>query len=358
MARTTVTDLALATSIDIEVMETAKIISHWLEVLRIKKAFRAIQSVYYPLLAAVSVPVNVMTIAILSRGRCGLSTCVTRYLVAMAAADLLIAILDLILRHIPILYWKEFRFVQLIPVCNIHAALLFAATDCSVWFTVAFTFDRFIAICCRKFKSKYCTERTAVVVLGTVTLLSCVKNIFWYFMLTGRYLLMTHPWFCAVEQKVYSSEVWAAIEFLHYIITPGVPFVIILLLNCLTVQHIVAVSRARKRLRDQNKRDCGQSPRDPEMESRRKSIILLLVISGNFIALWSLYVVYVICKRVVLLGYKSADVNIFVEQIGFMLQLLSCCTNTGIYAVTQSKFREEVKKAVTRPFTVLGQCVK
>ncbi|XP_078287842.1 putative G-protein coupled receptor 139 [Rhinoraja longicauda] len=341
-----------------EVIESAKITSHWLEVIRIKEAFRAIQRVYYPLLAVVSVPVNAMTIAIPSRGRCGLSTCVTRYLVAMAAADLLIVILDLILRHIPTLYWKDFLFVQSIPICNIHAVLLFAATDCSVRFTVTFTFDRFVAICCQKLKGKYCTQRTAAIVLGTVILLSCMKNIFWYFMLTGQYLLMTHPWFCALERNIYSSEVWAAIEFLHYIFTQVVPFAIILLLNCLTVRHIVAASRARRRLRGQNNRDCGQSPRDLEMESRRKSVILLLVISSNFIALWSLYVVYAISNRVVFLGYPSADVNIFVEQIGFMLQLLSCCTNTGIYAVTQTKFREEVRKAVARPFTVLARCVK
>ncbi|XP_078287778.1 FMRFamide receptor-like isoform X2 [Rhinoraja longicauda] len=215
--------------------------------------------------------INAMTIAILSRGRCGLSMCVTRYLVAMAAADLLIVILDLILRHIPTLYWKDFLFVQSIPICNIHAVLLFAATDCSVWFTVTFTFDRFVAICCQKLKGKYCTQRTAAIVLGTVTLLSCMKNIFWYFMLTGQYLLMTHPWFCALERKIYPSEVWAAIEFLHYIFTLVVPFAIILLLNCLTVRHIVAASRARRRLRVQNNRDCGQSPRD--LESRRKSVI-------------------------------------------------------------------------------------
>lgn len=37
-------------------MESAKITMHWLEVLRIKTAFQAVQRIYYPLLAAVSVP--------------------------------------------------------------------------------------------------------------------------------------------------------------------------------------------------------------------------------------------------------------------------------------------------------------
>ncbi|XP_069755523.1 neuropeptides capa receptor-like [Narcine bancroftii] len=294
-----------------------------------------------------------MTLVILSRGKCGLSSNVTRYLVAMAAADLHIVILDLILRHIPTLYWNEFSFLQSIPVCNIHAVLLFTATDCSVWFTVTFTIDRFVAICCHKLKPTYCTDRTAVVVLWTVSLLSCAKNVFWYFMLTGQYLLVTHPWFCAVVHSVYSSQAWAAVEFLQYILTPGLPFVIILLLNSLTVRHILAASRARKRLRGLNNGESGQSSKDPEMESRRKSIILLLVISGNFIVFWSLFLVYALCSRVVLLGYRPVNVNIFVEQIGFMLQLLSCCTNTGVYTVTQVKFREEVKKAMKYPFSVI-----
>ena len=86
----------------------------------------------------------------------------------MSLGDLLVVFLDLILRHIPIVYWEQFYFMRSLPVCNIHAVLLFAATDCSVWFTVTFTFDRFVAICCPKLKIKYCSEKTAAVVLGTV----------------------------------------------------------------------------------------------------------------------------------------------------------------------------------------------
>ncbi|XP_069798568.1 neuropeptides capa receptor-like [Narcine bancroftii] len=298
-----------------------------------------------------------MTIAILSRGKCGLSTCVTRYLVAMAAADLMLVILDLMLRHIPIVYWQEFSFVQSLPVCNVHAALLFAATDCSVWFTVTFTFDRFVSICCLDFKIKYCKERTAAIVLWTVAALSCCKNVFWYFMLTGRYLLTNLPWFCGVAGSVRTSRVWAAVEFFHYVLTPGIPFVLILLFNAFSVRHIVAASRARRRLRGQGRGECGQTTRDPEMENRRKSIILLLVISGNFILLWSLFIIYAVCFRISTLGLVTVDVNIFVEQIGFMLQLLSCCTNTGVYAVTQTKFRAEVKRAVKYPLDAIVRFV-
>ncbi|XP_067837797.1 probable G-protein coupled receptor 139 [Heptranchias perlo] len=274
----------------------------------------------------------------------------------MAVADRLVVITDLILRQIPIVYRAQFEFLRwYIPVCNIHAALLFAATDCSVWFTVTFTFDRFVAICCQNLKIKYCTERTATVVLGTVSVLSCLKNIFWCFMFRGRYKLYNSPWFCIVTISVRYSRIWGVIELLHYILTPCVPFILILLLNTLTVRHILVASRARRRLRGHS---SGENPRDPEMESRRKSIILLFVISGNFILLWSVFMVYSVWSRLWWLGYGSVFLPVLVQELGFMLQLLSCCTNTCIYAVTQTKFREQLKNVVKYPFTVVVKFIK
>ncbi|XP_067884121.1 probable G-protein coupled receptor 139 [Heterodontus francisci] len=319
---------------------------------RITDALKIIQCIYYLILTIVGVPVNLLTIGIMSRRKCGLSKCVTRYLVAMATADLLVIILDLIMRHIPIVYWEQFQFLESIPMCNIHAVLLYAATDCSVWFTVTFTFDRFVAICCQKLKSKYCTEKTAAVVLGTVTALSCLKNIFWSFMLTDEYRLGNYPWFCQVTVDVWFSRVWGTVEFFHNILTPGLPFVVILLLNALTIRHILVSNRGRRRLQAHR---SGENRRDPEIESRRKSIILLLVISANFILLWVVFMVNSIWWRMWGLGFVSVSVYLpdFVQELAFMLQLLSCCTNTAIYAVTQTHFREQLKNVLKYPFTTI-----
>ncbi|XP_067884335.1 probable G-protein coupled receptor 139 [Heterodontus francisci] len=315
---------------------------------RIYFTMKIIQHIYYPILAIVGVSVNLLTIGILSQGKCGLSKCVTRYLVAMSAADLLVIILDLILRHIPIVYQEQFQFLDSVPVCNIHAILLYAATDCSVWFTVTFTFDRFVAICCQKLKSKYCSEKTSAVVLGTVTVMSCLKNIFWYFMLTDEYELKNDPWFCDVTVESALSRFWGTIEFLHHILTPGLPFLLILLFNALTVRHILVSIRGRRRLWAHSNRD---SRRDPEIESRRKSITLLLVISANFILLWTLLMVYSIWNRVWHLVPMSVRLPLFTRELGFMLQLLSCCTNTAIYAVTQTQFRQQLKNVLKYSFT-------
>ncbi|XP_067880017.1 probable G-protein coupled receptor 139 [Heterodontus francisci] len=313
-----------------------------------------IEKIYYPLLAVVGVPVNVVTIVILSRGKCGLSKCVTSYLVAMATADLLVIIFDLILRQIPIAYRQESAFMLYIRVCNIHAVLLYAATDCSVWFTVTFSFDRFVTICCQKLKTTYCTEKTAAVVLGTVTVLSCLKNIFWYFLHMSGYSLSNSPWFCHVTFQLSHSLAWGVVEFMHYILTPFIPFILILLFNALTVRNIIVASRVRRRLRGGSN---GKSPSDPEMANRRKSMILLFIISANFILLWVVFMVCSILKRLDYLWY-SVLLPTFVQEIGFMLQLLSCCTNTFIYAVTQRKFRKELWNGVKYPFTMMVKLIR
>ncbi|XP_059503622.1 probable G-protein coupled receptor 139 [Stegostoma tigrinum] len=327
----------------------------WSLSLQILYALYIIHYFYYPILAIVGVPVNVVTIFVLFYKDCGLSPCVSRYLVAMAVMDLLVIILDVIWRHIPIVYREQFYFLLYIPACNIHAVLLYAATDCSVWFTVTFTFDRFMAICCQKMKSKYCREKTAAVVLGTVTVLSCLKNIFWYFMLTDQYLLEKSPQLCYVTITVLYSRVWVTIEFLHYILTPALPFLLILLLNVFTVRHILVMSKARRRLRAHTNGD-GQC--DTEMQNRKKSIILLFVISANFILLWSTLMVFSLWYRMWFIGYDSMYLDYFVRELGFMLQLLSCCTNTAIYAVTQAKFRQQLNNVLKYPFTQISQLIK
>ncbi|XP_048375950.2 probable G-protein coupled receptor 139 [Stegostoma tigrinum] len=310
------------------------------------------EKIYYPLLAAITIPMNILTIFILIHGKCGLSKCITCYLVAMAAADMFVVIIDVILRQIPIVYEEQFIFMYSLPLCNIHAVLLYAVTDCSIWFTVTFTMDRFIAICYQKLTTKYCRQKTVIIILGAVTILSCLKNVVWYFMFTGQYWLSNAPWFCEVKMHVLQSRIWGTIELLHHILTPFVPFILILLLNVLTVKYIVVASKARKRLRNHN-----NSPKDPQMESRRKSMILLFVISGNFILLWSMFMVYSIWSRMWEMGYRSIYLPYFVQELGFMMQLLSCCTNTCIYVVTQTKFRDQMKKAMKYPFFLIRKAI-
>ncbi|XP_067895767.1 probable G-protein coupled receptor 139 [Heterodontus francisci] len=300
--------------------------------------------------------VNSVAILILSRGKCGLSKCITHYLVAMAVADLLVVFTDVILFTVIPFHFPG-TYLDTTPAVSLIHVLLSAATDVSVWFTVTFTFDRFVAICCQKMKAKYCTEKTAAVVIMTVSVLFCLKNIPWYFIYEPEYIIDNVPW-GGIESLSFNTEAaWAAFHSLSIILTPFLPFVLILLLNALTVRHILVASRVRRKLLDHSK---SENHTDPEMENRRKSIILMFTISGSFILLWLTNVLYFLYWRITNIYYYTGphDPAYITEQSGYMLQLLSTCTNTCIYVVTQTKFREQLKNAVKYPFTVIVKLVQ
>ncbi|XP_067836504.1 probable G-protein coupled receptor 139 [Heptranchias perlo] len=307
--------------------------------------------IYYPVLAAFGVPVNLVAIVILSRGKCGLSKCISRYLVGMAVADLLVVITDPILNRINTMFLPR-SFLDITPVCSFIYFCSFSVTVLSVWFTVAFTFDRFVAICCEKLKTKYCTERTAAVVLGTVSVLGCLESVPTYFIYEPRFVTDNVPWFCVGKPSFRTSPAWAAFDMFNLILTPFIPFCLILLLNVLTVRRILVSSRVRRGLRS---RSNGENQSDPEMENRKKSIILLFSISGSFILLWLTKVVFYIYLRISDLRsyYSYTDPNYITHRTSTMLQLLSSCINTCIYVLTQTKFREELKNAVKYPFNLI-----
>uniref|UniRef100_UPI00398F067D probable G-protein coupled receptor 139 n=1 Tax=Pristiophorus japonicus TaxID=55135 RepID=UPI00398F067D len=310
------------------------------------------KKICYTFIAVIGVPVNLVAIMVLSRGKCGLST--TRYLVAMAAADLLVVITDVILWKICWYYFPG-SFLDITPVCTVMYLLTRVATDCSVWFTVTFTFDRFVAICWQKLKTKYCTGRTAAVVLATSCILLSAKNIPFYFTLEPGYIIDNVHWYCVPIPAYYTEPRWVGFVWFDTVLTPLLPFAVILLLNALTVRHILVASQVRKRLRCESK---GEKGSDPEMESRRKSVILLFTISGSFILLWLVIVIDLFYYRITGINPSDYSDSLYqFTQVGFILRNLSCCTNTFIYGVNQSKFREQLKSAMKYPVTSIVQLI-
>uniref|UniRef100_UPI00398E515C probable G-protein coupled receptor 139 n=1 Tax=Pristiophorus japonicus TaxID=55135 RepID=UPI00398E515C len=314
-----------------------------------------VEDIYYPVLVAVGVPVNLMAIVILSRGKCGLSKCITRYLVGMACADLLVIISDPILRQIRLIYFP-YSFLNITPVFSLIEVMFFSSTMVSVWLTVAFTFDRFVAICCEKLKTKYCTARTAAAIIGTVSVLSCLECAPWYFKSVPYYIIDNVSWGCQLKPSYYTSIAWTAFVLFHRILTPCVPFFLVLLLNVLTVRRILAASRVRRELRGCSN---GENHKDIEMLNRRKSIALLFSITGSFILLWATQVVFYIYQRITH-NYPSSftDPLYTTESVAGFLQILSSCTNMCIYVLTQTTFREELQNVVKYPINLILRLVK
>ncbi|XP_059497978.1 probable G-protein coupled receptor 139 [Stegostoma tigrinum] len=296
-----------------------------------------IEFFYYPILAIIGVPANIIVVLILCRGKCGLSKCITRYLVAMALSDLLVIVTEVILRRINN-YTFQLNVLKLTAVCRPLYVVIRISIDCSVWFTVSFTFDRFVAISCQKLKSKYCTEKTVTVVLATITVLLCLKSIPIYFRYKPRWITDNVEWRCSNTQSYFRDPRWAAFRVFEKVLTPLLPFILILLCNTLIVRYILMANHVRKGLKQQK---MHKHHNDQEVQSRRKSMVLLFTISGNFILLWLVYILYFFDFD----GYIVDPFGVL-EQVAYMLRNLSCCTNSFIYVATQSKFRQQLKAAV------------
>ncbi|XP_038656982.1 probable G-protein coupled receptor 139 [Scyliorhinus canicula] len=240
-----------------------------------------IKEIYYPILAVVGVPANVMTIVTLTRGNCGLSKCISIYMVAMATGDLLVMIINIMMYHI-FSYHFPHSFLSHTPVCKFILYLTAVSLDLAVWFIVSFTFDRFIIICCQMFKTKYCTERTAALVITMLSILIIIKNIPVLFAYEPEQMINKLFWGCRANLAVVSSPFGTVYKWFYSIWRVWLPFTLIVLFNSLTVGRVLVASRARRRLRGHS----SENQSDSEMENRRKSIILLFTISGSFILLW------------------------------------------------------------------------
>ncbi|XP_078272245.1 uncharacterized protein LOC144602996 [Rhinoraja longicauda] len=275
----------------------------------------------------------------------------------MAAADLMVLIFEVILSEIAA-YSSSHSFLNLYQICRLRIFFNCVSIDCSVWLTVTFTFDRFVTICNQNFRAKYCTEKTAAWVIAVTCILSVIQNIPLYIFLVPLYIIDNVPWYCWVSSDVYTTPIWAVLSVSETILTPVLPMLLIILLNALTIKHIIHANRVRRGLRRDKKDESGA---DQEVENRRKSIILLLAISGNFVLLWMVTFVCFMSVNfldVHLLGSDYNDPFTIAEVSGYMLRALGACTNTFIYGVSQNKFREEFKNVIKSTFGLFSNAIK
>ncbi|XP_041036610.1 probable G-protein coupled receptor 139 [Carcharodon carcharias] len=313
-----------------------------------------VTDIYFPILAAFGIPANLMTIVTLYRGNCGLSKCISFYMVSMATADLLVMLNNVFVHKILGVHFPQI-ILSYTPICKFIMYTINTHLYLSVWFTVSFTFDRFVSICIYKFKTKYCLVRTAATVQTTICALSLLVNMPYWFAFEPKRTLNNVQWGFQPSLEFYTSPFGAVFTWLQSILLNWVPFSLILLVNSLTVRRVLLASRAHKELRGQSR----ENQSDPEIQNRRKSIILLCIVSVSFILLWLTAVVCSLVRGVVIHVRPDYTTPEYIAtQTGQMLMYLSSCTNTVIYAATQTKFREELKKIARFPWTLILILIK
>ncbi|XP_051901346.1 probable G-protein coupled receptor 139 [Pristis pectinata] len=303
------------------------------------------EDICYPILAVLGVPANLLTIIILSRENCGLSKCIGAYMMIMAVSDLSVIIINVVLYEI---------LIKRLPHTSLHHTnflmaivyLMAVSLELSQWYTVAFTVDRYVAMCCQKFKTKYCRVKTVRILAAVILILISLENIPHLFVFQPLRIIGNISWGIKFKLEAFNSPAFVAFTRLKSFRDLFCVFGSIFLFNGLTVRHILVSSKSRRIFRSQR----SENRRDTEMESRRKSILLLFSISSSFMLLWlPATVTHFIAGHTMYSDRDYSSPAYIAAQTGALLTQLSSCTNTYIYAVTQTKFREELKDIAHTP---------
>ncbi|XP_078060438.1 putative G-protein coupled receptor 139 [Mustelus asterias] len=273
---------------------------------------------------------------------CGLCKSTTIYLVAMITADVLVLSFLVLVNHILVPNFPQVLYLNSVAY-GLNSIMSTAVIDCSVWLTVSFTFDRFVAICCQKFRGTYCTPKSAALVVVVIYLATYFRRIPNYFTNIHYYdhknLQNEHRDGLSIESK----QAWRAFDWMNIILNPLVPYFAVVLLNLLTVRHVLAASRVRRGFRGD-----AHSSGDPEMQNRRKALVLLFAASASFILLGMPTIGLFLFSRLTE-SYSFPDFNhpvAVIHESADMLSTLNCCTSTCMYALTQSKFRAELRRTL------------
>ncbi|XP_042346956.1 probable G-protein coupled receptor 139 [Plectropomus leopardus] len=297
-----------------------------------------IQEVFYPALATVGIPSNIITFLIIWRRNCMLSRSSTFYLMAMSVADNLVLIFIVVL-ELSVKYHQQEPFWSYEPWCSLRDIFNYGAYNASTWLVVVFTMERFVAIHTWKLKTKICTTRCAAWTTTAVFLFSHVFAIPYY--RSNASVNKNNQTTC-----VYNPE--APTQFIHALVGLQTlqayifPFLIILTLNGLTLRlislsnrvHIAAdlTSRVNKVL--------------PLLHSRkRKSVMLLVTVSMSFVLLSvTRAITQIIIRTTHMYSFDRNDYSLWINiaaDIGTMLSLTNAAANMYLYVCTQSKFRQE-----------------
>ncbi|XP_030050979.1 probable G-protein coupled receptor 139 [Microcaecilia unicolor] len=316
---------------------------------------RTVQRLFYPIMSVFGLPASLITIAVFCKGNLGLSKSIIYYLVALAIANFLLLLVITVFRDI-FFFYVDLSTWWPPPSCGISNWIYFTCVYSVTWLTVAFTFDRYVIICGMKLKFRYCTVKTTQqVIVGVYTAAFLIAMpTFWIYVpvptqvqdLNGTSLEI-----CSIRKDLNEIFILSIYDHFQTTVWIIIPLVLLVLTNSLTVWHIFDTTKLRQGLKKGN-----TDQNDLETTRRRRSIILLSIITASFLAHWLPKMIIKVVERLTIPPVNRYDffhpVSI-VRMLANMLIVLSSVSNMCMYALGVEKFRQELARGIkASAFTV------
>ncbi|XP_078095987.1 putative G-protein coupled receptor 139 [Mustelus asterias] len=266
-----------------------------------------IRVIYYSLLLCLGLPANILTVIILSRLVARRQKSSYNYLLALAAADILvlffIVFLDFLL--------EDFILGEQLPqvLDKIIGVLEFSSNHTSIWITVPLTIDRYIAVCHPlKYHTVSYPARTRKVILSVyiICLLTSIPYYWWPNIWSENY----------TRTSMHQILIWV-----HCFTVYLVPCSIFFLLNSIIVHKLKRKNHFRMR---------GYST--------GKTTAILLTITTIFAILWAPRMVMIL-YHVYVSPINNGWLVHIVSDVANMLALLNTAINFFLYCFISKRFR-------------------
>ncbi|XP_076465414.1 cysteinyl leukotriene receptor 1-like [Babylonia areolata] len=289
-----------------------------------------------PLFLVVGTLGNVMSVVVMSRKNMRRSNAAI-YLIVMAVVDLVVLYTGL-LRH-----WIFHEFGYDIRhtsdgFCRVHALLVYASLQTSVWILVAFTFERVVSVYWPHQVKHLCTTKTSAVTLVAIAVVFLVINSHFLFTVgdvdkvgkTGRSELKK----CTILNKFFLYKVWPWIDLCLYSL---VPFCIIIVCNISIVVKLIIGS--------QRVQSMFHLTISPTVNLSSMTAILMVLNTTFLITTMPVSITNIMEPYIITADSSEEEKERFhmIWAIVNLLQYTHHTINFLLYCLSGSRFREELK---------------
>jgi len=232
--------------------------------------------------------------------------------------------------------------------CRVYKAVFYSSGDSSIWLLVAFTFDRFVAVCFPLSKRRVCKWKRAVIASATILLLSLAKNLHEFWTRGPEYRDDGELRRICGSQKQYAFFLDYVRPWIAFALIMATPFILIFFFNCMIVYCLIKAQRLRNKAAANPAVTAATGTGNKPAKSTtsfRQTTLMCLSISFAFLICMAPSIVLLIGKPYWKHRTNPAYGN--AKAISNLLSFANHCINFYLYCVSGRRFRQELKAMFT-----------